>query len=150
MHRNLKYNVKPILNSDVVNNHPPWPTYYHRVGRSSTSKRARFTDKQRKFIADKFQQGESSGRKIDPASVARSMLIAVDARGNRILISEDFLTASKIAGFFSRLASKKTLSREEYHEEALVGASQDARVDKCRRSGTYASSPWHVGWAQFV
>ena len=69
------------------------------------------------------------------------MLIAVDARGNRILISEDFLTASKIAGFFSRLASKKTLSREEYHEEALVGASQDARVDKCRRSGTYASSP---------
>ena len=98
--------------------------------KSSTSKRARFTDKQRKFLADKFQQGESSGRKIDPASVARSMLTAVDSRGNRIFSSADFLTASQIAGFFSRLASKKTLSREEDHEEALVGASQEAAIQE--------------------
>ena len=98
--------------------------------KSSTSKRARFTDKQRKFLADKFQQGESSGRKIDPASVARSMLTAVDSRGNRIFSSADFLTASQIAGFFSRLASKKTLSGEEDHEEALVGASQEAAIQE--------------------
>ena len=70
--------------------------------KSSTSKRARFIDKQRKFIVDKFQQGESSGRKIDPASVARSMLTAVDARGNRILSSVYFRTASQIAAYFSR------------------------------------------------
>ena len=53
------------------------------------------------------------------------MLTAVDSRGNRIFSSEDFLTASQIAGFFSRLASKKTLSAEEEHEEVLVGASQE-------------------------
>ena len=98
--------------------------------KSSTSKRARFTGKQRKFLADKFQQGESSGRKIDPASVARSMLTAVDSRGNRIFSSADFLTASQIAGFFSRLASKKTLSGEEDHEEALVAASQEAAIQE--------------------
>ena len=96
----------------------------------STSKRVRFTDKQRKFIADKFQQGESSGRKIDLASVALSMLTAVDSRGNRIFSSLDFLTASQIAGFFSRLASKKTLPAEEDHEEALVGASQEAAIQE--------------------
>ena len=74
-------------------------------------------------MAAKFQQGESSGRKIDPASVARSMLTAVDSRANRIFSRAEFLTASQIAGFFSRLARKKTLSDEEDHEEALVGAS---------------------------
>ena len=84
--------------------------------KSSTFKRVRrLTDKQRKFMANKFQQGESSGRKIDPAPVARSMLIAVDSRGNRIFSSEDFHTASQIADFFSRLASKKTLSGAEDH-----------------------------------
>ena len=98
--------------------------------KSSTSKRVRFTDKQRKFLADKFQQGESSGRKIDPASVARSMLTAVDSRGNRIFSSQDFLTSSQIAGFSSRLASKKTLCGEEDHEEVLVGASQEAAIQE--------------------
>ena len=57
---------------------------------------------------------------MDPASVARSMLTAVDSRGNQIFTSEDFLTASQIADFFSRLASKKTLCVEEDHEEAAI------------------------------
>ena len=54
-------------------------------------------------MVDKFQQGESSGRKIDPASVVRSMLTDVDSRGDRIFSSEDFLTASQTAGFFASL-----------------------------------------------
>ena len=58
------------------------------------------------------------------------MVSAVDSRGNRILSSEDFLTASQIAGFFSRLAWKKTLSAEEDHEEALVGASQEVAIQE--------------------
>ena len=98
--------------------------------KSNTSKRVRFTDKQRKLKADKFQQGESSGRNVDPASVARSMLTAVDSRENRIFSSQDFLTTSQIARFFSRFASTKTLSGEEDHEEALVGASQEAAIQE--------------------
>ena len=58
------------------------------------------------------------------------MLTAVDSRGNRIFSSEDFLTASQIAGFFPRLASKKTLSAEEEHEEVLVGASQEVAIQE--------------------
>ena len=50
-------------------------------------------------------------------------MTAVDSRRNRIFSSEDFLTASQIAGFTSRLASKKTLSGEGDHVEALVGTA---------------------------
>ena len=66
MHRNLKNNVKLILNS--CSEEPPSMTdaFYHRKG--SPSKRARFSDKQRKFMVEKFYQGERSGRKIGPAS----------------------------------------------------------------------------------
>ena len=54
------------FSTHVLNNHPPWPTRYHRNG--IPSKRARFTDKQRTFTVEKFQQEERSGRKIGPAS----------------------------------------------------------------------------------
>ena len=50
-------------------------------------------------------------------------LIAVDSWRNRIFISQDFLTASQIAGFSSRLKSKKTLSDEGDHVEALMGTA---------------------------
>ena len=54
------------------------------------------------------------------------MLTAVDSRGNRIFSREDFLTASQIAGFFSRRERKL----EEDHEEALVGASQEVAIQE--------------------
>ena len=86
--------------------------------KSSTFKRARFADKQRRFMADKFQQGESSGRKIGPASVARLML---------------------------------TVSGEEDHEEALVGASQEAAIQELTNDVAREFLPArHVGWAEFV
>ena len=50
-------------------------------------------------------------------------LTAVDSTRNRIFSSKDFLTASQIAGFSSRLASKKTLFGEGDHVEALVGTA---------------------------
>ena len=48
---------------------------------------------------------------------------AVDLRRNRIFSSQGFLTASQIASFSSRLASKKTLPGEGEHVEALVGTA---------------------------
>ena len=84
---------------------------------------------------------------MDPALVACSMLTAVDSGGNRIFSSEDFLTASQIAGFFSRLASKKTLSGEEDHKEALVVASQEAAIQELTNVFAWEFSPAHpVMW----
>ena len=50
-------------------------------------------------------------------------LAAAASRRNRIFSSEDFLTASQTIGFSSRIASKKTLSGERDHVEALVGTA---------------------------
>ncbi|XP_074622537.1 uncharacterized protein LOC141880856 isoform X1 [Acropora palmata] len=62
---------------------------------------------QKKFLTEKFQQGERSGRKSDPASVARSMMSAVDSQEKRMFSGEEFLTASQVAEFFPRLAAYK-------------------------------------------
>ena len=78
--------------------------------KSSASRRCSFTYKQKNYLTEKFQQGERSGRKSDPASVARSMMSSVDLQGKRIFSSEEFLTAPQVAGIISRLAAKKSLS----------------------------------------
>ena len=74
------------------------------VLKSSASRRCRFTHKQKNYLTEKFQQGERSGRKSDPASVARSMMSAVDSQGKRMFSSVELLTVSQVAGFFSRLS----------------------------------------------
>ena len=77
--------------------------------KSSESRRIRFTQNQKSYLTAKFRLGEETGNKADPAAVARSMMCAKDSTGNMLFKSDEFLTANQIAGFFSRLASKKTL-----------------------------------------
>ena len=43
--------------------------------------------------------------------------------------SDDFLTANQIGGFFSRLASKKTLPDEEAEIEVMETAKYEADID---------------------
>ena len=51
---------------------------------------------------EEFKLGEQTGQKADPASAARAMVSAKDASGKRLFTSDDFLSASQIAGFFPR------------------------------------------------
>ena len=71
--------------------------------------------------------GEQTGKKTDPAAVARSMMCAKDSNGSRLFTSEDYLTANQIAGFFSRLASKKNLPEEEQQPDIEVAAYEASR-----------------------
>ena len=64
---------------------------------------------------------EQTGRKTDPAADARSMMCAKDSNSSRLFMSEDYLTINQIAGFFSRLASKKSLAEEE--QQADIGVT---------------------------
>jgi len=41
------------------------------------------------------------------------MISAVESQGKRMFSSEEFLTASQVAGFFSRLAAKKSLFNDD-------------------------------------
>ncbi|KAK2565423.1 hypothetical protein P5673_010481 [Acropora cervicornis] len=98
--------------------------------KSSASHRCRFTYKQKKYLTEKFQQGERSGRKSDPASVAPSMMSAMDSQEKRMFSSEQFLTASRVAGFFFRLAAKKSLFNVDDLEEEIECATQEASIQK--------------------
>ena len=101
--------------------------------------RKRFTSSQKAYLTAKFKLGEQSGQKADPASVARAMVSAKDASGNRPFTSDDFLTANQIAAFFSRLAAKKTLQDdEELSDDDLEAAASEARAVECGFKGTGA------------
>ena len=87
--------------------------------KSTASRRTRFTPTQKSYLTAKFKLGEQTGSKADPAVVARSMMCAKDSTGSGLLTSDDILTATQIAGFFSRLASKK-LKRWRMTKHTLI------------------------------
>ena len=92
--------------------------------KSSESRRIRFTQNQKSYLTAKFRLGEETGNKADPAAVARSMMCAKDLTGNMLFKNDKFLTANQIAGFFSRLASKKTLVDDEQQGDIKVVAHE--------------------------
>ena len=78
--------------------------------KSSATKR--FSQKQKDYLSIQFRIGERTGQKVNAATVAKDMMSARDTEGNRLFTNEEFLTSKQIAGFFSRMASKKTLPDE--------------------------------------
>ena len=78
----------------------------------SRARSARFSTKQKEYLSAKFQIGERTGLKADPASVATAMRKAKDVNGERLFDSTEFLTAQQVARFFSRLAAKKTTDED--------------------------------------
>ncbi|CAG2244392.1 unnamed protein product [Mytilus edulis] len=67
----------------------------------------KFTESQKKFMTDKFEIGERSGQKCDPEDMSTLMRSVKDEQGSRLFKQVEFLSASQIASFFSRLALKK-------------------------------------------
>ena len=112
------------------------PQYMGWTLKSSGSRRTRFTTAQKSYLTAKFRLREQTGKKTDPAAVARSMMCAKDSNGSRLFTSEDYLTTNQIAGFFSRLASKKSLAEDEQQadiEVAVYEASRDELVKEVTR-----------------
>ncbi|CAH3162327.1 unnamed protein product [Pocillopora meandrina] len=63
----------------------------------SRARGARFSTKQKEYSSAKFQIGERTGLKADPASVATAMRKTKDANGERLFDSTEFLTAQQVA-----------------------------------------------------
>lgn len=95
---------------------------------SSAKKAKPFSEKQRNFLEEKFMIGETTGRKLDPVTVAKQMRVSRDVDGQRLFSIEEVLTSTQIKGFFSRRAKSKNseelISDRDYeaaeHEEALT------------------------------
>lgn len=104
--------------------------------KASSTRRSRFTASQKAYLTNKFKLGEQTGQKAAPASVARAMASAKDARGNRLFTSDGFLSANLVAGFFSRLSAKKTLHEveeleaEDEAEDDFQSAVDEASIEK--------------------
>ena len=72
----------------------------------------RFTTDQSNFLKEMFQKGEMTGHKCDPEEVSVSMR-TVKMDGKRRFSQNDFLTATQISSFFSRLSfDKKKVSKK--------------------------------------
>ncbi len=90
--------------------------------KSGQGTRSRFTEKQKNYLIQKFEIGESSGMKLNATTVAKSMLSAKDSNGMKLFTKDEFLTSQQISGFFSRLSAKKSLGH-------AVADSDDATAE---------------------
>ena len=94
--------------------------------RLTQTSRARFSDKQKEYLTNKFLIGETTGQKANPVHVARSMMTARDETGKRMFSSEEFLTAKQITSFFSRSAAKRNLRA---HSHVPVVSDEEEEED---------------------
>lgn len=60
-----------------------------------------------------FEIGKQSGQKSNPSSVSQAMRKAKDNNRERLFTSDEFLTTKQITSFFSRLAAKRNVGKDE-------------------------------------
>ena len=92
--------------------------------KSAQTKRTRFNDKQKNYMTTKFNLGETTGFKANPADVAKAMMTTRDDNGDRMFTSEEFLTTQQVPSFFSHLASKKRLPDVQDDDDAIAAENE--------------------------
>ena len=96
----------------------------------------RFNEKQKSFLASKFNIGQVTGRKMDPEVVAKEMRREKDANGKRLFATSEFLTPGQISSFFSRLAAKIRQQPTDVpiEEDDLEAATEEDNFATARES----------------
>ena len=75
-------------------------------------------------MTTKFNLGETTGFKANPADVAKAMMTTRDDHGDRLFTSEEFLTTQQVSSFFSRLASRKRLPDVQDDDDAIAAENE--------------------------
>lgn len=96
-------------------------------------KAVRFNTNQKRFLDEKFDKGEQTGKKFDPLQVSLEMRVAKDKDGKRMFCVEQFLSEEQIKGYFSRRSSKKKHAQCQEDQlrdetEKLVGAVEEEEL----------------------
>ena len=91
---------------------------------------ARFSANVKDYLTKRFDIGERTGNKVDPAQVAADMRTARTPDGSRLFSRSEWLKKSQVQGFFSRLASsrRKKANTEIDGEEATAEAEEEERL----------------------
>jgi len=79
----------------------------------------RFSSKVREYLERKFEIGQATGRKEDPAQVAKDMRTACTTEGVRKFKRTEWLSKTQIQSFFSRKAAQ----RKQAHSQDLKNDS---------------------------
>ena len=78
------------------------------------------------------------------------MMSAMDSQGERMFSSKEFLTASQVAGFFSRLKAKKSLFNDDDLEEEIECAAQEATIEELTNEVSRELLPGHpIMWDKY-
>lgn len=99
----------------------------------STKRAARFSDKQKAYLDEKFKIGEQTGHKADPAKVATDMRRAKNEDGARKFTVNEFLSPQQIKSYFSRMAAKlRQGSHEDLDEYDLQAVAEQEAYSSAR------------------
>ena len=112
----------PILKTTTLSQDYPISPAEEGWALRAVKKAYRFSDKQKSYLLAKFRIGQTTGRKLDAEVVAREMRRARGADCMRIFQSSEFLTASQIASYFSRL---NAAARQQDMDELDIQASEE-------------------------
>ena len=86
----------------------------------------RFSQNVKNYLTAKFDLGEETGRKADPAQVAADMRVERNSEGQRKFQRSEWLSKAQIQGFFSRLAaSKRRKSSQECGDDDHDGLVEE-------------------------
>ncbi|CAF1262371.1 unnamed protein product [Didymodactylos carnosus] len=72
-----------------------------------------FSQQQKDFLTQKYDEGETTGMKSDPVSVAQEMQILWDNTGDYVFDPEQWLTPQQIKSFWSRLTRNRRKSSKQ-------------------------------------
>ena len=122
--------VPEIPTADIHLEQPHESVLQKRWALKSTKQRKRLSEKQKKYLLDVYQIGESTGHKAEPASVARSMRMSKNSDGSLLFDASEFLTPQQIANFFSRLSAKRVLPTDDEAEDEIQEDLREATEEK--------------------
>ena len=81
--------------------------------RKSRSTQRRFSKKVSDCLQKKFEIGQQTGRKEDPAQVADDMRRARNANGERMFTRTEWITKLQVQSFSSRLSARQRLTGQK-------------------------------------
>lgn len=96
-----------------------WALHKPRTGKT------RFSPKVKEYLTTKFDLGEKTGRKSDPAQVSGDMRTAKNTDGSRLFDRTEWLTKTQVQGFFSRLSSKRRKQSQDEVDLEIACAEEE-------------------------
>ena len=101
----------------------------------TSKKSVRFTNKQINYLQSKFQYGEETGNKVDPADVSKDMRMVKDSNGQKLFTPDEYLTTRQISSFISREAARRRMksmtaaAAEAEHDEDITHLAEEMNIE---------------------